>query len=73
MLSNQAKTPISSLGNRLLRRKPVPQRINHAPTGVVLGAILGFGADNLERTFTVYGQVKGEIQRDIDFTGKRIS
>jgi hypothetical protein len=37
------------------------QRTNHTPTTVVLGAILRFGADNLERTVSVYRQVKGEI------------
>jgi len=37
------------------------QRANYTPTTVVLGAILGLGADNLERTVSVYRQVKGVI------------
>ena len=39
------------------------QRTNHTPTTVVLCVISGLGADNdnLERTVSVYRQVKGGI------------
>jgi hypothetical protein len=30
------------------------QRTNHAPTSVILGAIMELGADNLERIVSVY-------------------